>query len=76
MRVTHDHKRGMSYICLVDHRRGTAVRQVHAGPDIILDLDVEGHLLGIELLDRRLLHPMLLAVAVLPSETPGDTHER
>lgn len=66
MRVTHDHKRGMSYICLADHRSGTAVRQVHAGPDVILDFDADGHLLGVELLDRKLLHPTLLAVAEPP----------
>lgn len=67
MRVTHDHKCGTSYIYLVDCiRTGAAVRQVRAGPDIILYFDAEGHLLGIELLERKLLHPMLLAVSEPP----------
>lgn len=67
MRVTHDHKCGTSYIYLVDRiLTGAAVRQVRAGPDIILDFDADGHLLGIELLDRKLLHPTLLAVAEPP----------
>jgi uncharacterized protein YuzE len=64
MKVTHDHKRGMSYIYLMDRiLNGAAVRQVQAGPDVILDFDADGYLLGIELLDRKLLHPVLLQLA-------------
>lgn len=64
MKVTHDPKFGMSYIYLMDRiERGAAVRQVHAGPDVILDFDADGHLLGIELLDRKLLHRVLFQLA-------------
>ena len=63
MMVTHNGSE--SYIYLIgDIPAAAAVRQVVVpGGDIILDFDAAGHLLGVELLDSKLLHPVLLARA-------------
>lgn len=56
--VTHDPEHGLSYIYIAGRiPKGAAKQQMRAGPDIILDLDADGRLIGIELLNRRLLHP-------------------
>jgi len=65
VRVTFDVKAGMAYIYLVDAiTPGEAVQQVIADDDMaaVLDFDVDGRLLGVELsMDR--LHPKLLGIA-------------
>jgi len=67
--VTHDPKYGLSYIYLAGKTpKGGAARQIRAGEGIILDLDADGHLIGIELLKADLLHPPLKARAVRPEE--------
>jgi len=66
MRVTYDAVADMGYIYLVDEiEPGQAVRQVIAGEDevFVLDLDVRGRLLGVEVSGVGRLHPDLLAVA-------------
>jgi uncharacterized protein YuzE len=63
-RVTHDQRTGCSYLYVAGPvAKGAAVRQVQAGDDVILDFDADGRLLGVELLNRRLIHPVTLAEA-------------
>jgi hypothetical protein len=70
--VTHDPNFGLSYIYLAGQiSKGGAARQLHAGPDIILDFDSKGHLIGVELLDGKLLHPKLLERAIPPGMEPA-----
>ena len=74
MRVTRDPLAGAAYIYLVDTiSRGEVHRSVavHDG-NVVLDLDANGRLLGVEILDaERLLRPDTLAEAVIL-----DTSER
>ena len=64
MRVTYDIKAKAAYITLIDViSPGEATRQIHATDDIILDLDDDGHVIGIELLSLSRLHPSLDPVA-------------
>jgi len=66
MRITYDPSGGTAYIYIVDkigpgESRETVV--VHDG-DVMLDLDADGRLLGIEILGaERLLRPETLASA-------------
>jgi len=60
MKVTYDLLVKAAYIDLLDGiQKGEACRQIRVNEDIILDFDQDGHLLGIELLSLRLLHPKL-----------------
>lgn len=70
--VTHDPVRGLSYIYLVGKiPPGGAKNQLIASPDIILDFNADGQLIGIELLREHLLHPSLTAIAVPPGTEDG-----
>jgi hypothetical protein len=64
IRVTYNPKDRAAYICLdgSSKPRG-AWHTLPATRSINLDFDGEGHLVGIELLDRALLHPALLVQA-------------
>jgi uncharacterized protein YuzE len=66
MRVTYDPSAGAAYIYIVDTISRGEARQsvaVHDG-DVMLDLDANGRLLGIEILGaERLLRPETLAAA-------------
>lgn len=76
MRITFDPDADAAYIYIVDPiGRGEAATQVFAkskrirGGDIILDLDRDGRLLGVEVLGAEtLLRPETLAGAELPSD--------
>ena len=58
--VTFDPQACAAYIYLKGSMApGEAVRTVVAAPDINLDFDAQGCLIGIELLDPKLLHPKL-----------------
>lgn len=73
--VTHDHKRGLSYIYLAGRLKRGGVkrtRRVHGDGDVLLDFDADGHLVGIELLRRDLLHPSLLVGAIQPGTSPDE----
>ena len=60
LRVTYDPKARAAYIYLTGTiGPGEAKRTVTATPDINLDFDAEGRLIGIELLSPSLLHPVL-----------------
>lgn len=73
LRVTHDPKCGLAYIYIAGPiPKGGSVRQLRASADIILDLDADGHLIGIELLSDALLHPALKAIATLPKGKVSD----
>ncbi|WP_169988253.1 MULTISPECIES: DUF2283 domain-containing protein [unclassified Microbispora] len=70
MRVDHDRENNVAYIYLVDEiGEGEAVTQIEVEDDelrgeIVLDLDREGRLLGIEVLGAsRILRPEVLAQA-------------
>jgi uncharacterized protein YuzE len=67
LRVTHDPDVNASYIYLTGSTKpGEVKRTISATPEINLDLDASGHLIGIELLGAGLLHPSLAAVAHRP----------
>lgn len=67
MKVTYDTRNDLAYIAFCTIVHGEAVRQAHCGPDIILDFDTAGHLLGVEVLSaERLLRAETLAGAVSP----------
>lgn len=62
MRVTVDTRAGAAYIYLAgDKIRAAATTS--AATDINLDFDVDGRLIGVELLNLDLLHPDLIAIA-------------
>jgi uncharacterized protein YuzE len=63
-RVTYDAQANAAYVYLVDAiRPGEAVRQQVIG-NVILDFDIDGKLLGIEVLDARgVLRETTLAMA-------------
>ncbi len=63
--VRKDTRRGLSYIYLVGEiDAGMAKRQIVADSgDIIIDLDADGAVIGIELLSRKRLHSDLSAIA-------------
>jgi uncharacterized protein YuzE len=64
MIVTLDPVNGDAYIYLVGViGKGEAVRQKHCGPDIILDFNSAGQVIGIELPGSMLL-PELASLAV------------
>ncbi|GAB3162739.1 DUF2283 domain-containing protein [Microbispora hainanensis] len=70
MRIEHDRENNVAYIYLVDEiGEGEAVTQIEVEDDdlrgeIVLDLDREGRLLGIEVLGAsRILRPEVLALA-------------
>ncbi|WP_169953346.1 DUF2283 domain-containing protein [Microbispora sp. H11081] len=70
MRIDHDSENNVAYIYLVDEiGEGEAVTQIEVEDDelrgeIVLDLDREGRLLGIEVLGAsRILRPEVLAQA-------------
>lgn len=67
MRVTYDSEACAAYVYLVGSMKpGEAKRTLSVTPDINLDFDAEGRLIGIELLDPKLLHPILAAHAEAP----------
>ncbi len=67
--VTNDAIHGLSYIYLVGKTPpGGVKRTIIASPDINLDFDENGCLIGIELLRQDLLHPSLKEQAVLPGK--------
>jgi uncharacterized protein YuzE len=49
---------------------GKSARTVEATKDIYLDLDKEGRVIGIELLDLKLLHPSIGPVLDITSKRP------
>jgi len=66
MRVTWDEGASAGYIYLVDKiESGEAKRTLVVADEenLILDFDKDGRLLGIEILDRRLMRPELIAIA-------------
>jgi len=70
VRIEHDRENNVAYIYLVDEiGEGEAVTQIEVEDDdlrgeIVLDLDREGRLLGIEVLGAsRVLRPEVLALA-------------
>lgn len=64
MRVTFDPDAKAAYIYLTGAiQPGEAKRTLAVTDSIILDFDGEGHLIGVELLDPALLHPVLRAKA-------------
>ena len=69
MRVTFDAEDNVGYIHFIDEiMPGPSTRRIVAederGSGIVLDFDVDGRLLGVELLSaRRQLHPDLLGTA-------------
>lgn len=72
MRVTFDREANMAYIYLVDRPdAGQAIRQVAVSepgaPRIVLDLDREGTLIGIEVFDARETLPAELLDQARPS---------
>lgn len=79
MRITFDADLDAAYVYIADPiGRGEAFTQVWVkskrirGGDIILDLDREGRLLGVELLGAEaLLRPDTLAEASPPAPRPG-----
>jgi uncharacterized protein YuzE len=72
--ITSDEKHGTSYIYLFGkYLPGSATRTVPVGSDVCVDFDSDGHLIGIELLRRELLHPALHAAAVAPD--PSQTSD-
>jgi uncharacterized protein YuzE len=59
--VTVDRRAGAAYISLIAAvGPGEVANTVEGAPNINLDFDAQGRLLGIELLSLALLHPMLL----------------
>lgn len=71
-RVTYDSEADAAYVYLVGEiRAGEAVRTVSVAPDEIggmvnIDLDIDGRILGIEILDAR----SLMRPDVLPDAQP------
>jgi uncharacterized protein YuzE len=58
--VTFDPEAQAGYIYLTGSiAPGEAVKTLAVNPDINLDFDAQGHLIGIELLSPALLHPKL-----------------
>lgn len=57
--VTIDTEADAAYIYLVGKRKPGSTRTVEATKSIYLDLDADGRLVGIELLDLKLLHPAI-----------------
>ncbi|HSR76415.1 MAG TPA: DUF2283 domain-containing protein [Xanthobacteraceae bacterium] len=74
MIVTYDRQEDAAYIYLAGKHAGAA-RTVEVSADIILDFDCEGHLIGIELLKGALLHPDLMARAIVPGEAVAFSAE-
>ncbi|MGW5266416.1 DUF2283 domain-containing protein [Microbispora sp. NPDC004025] len=79
MRIDHDRENNVAYIYLVDEiGEGEAVTQIEVEDDelrgeIVLDLDREGRLLGIEVLGAsRILRPEVLALAGDEADDDGD----
>jgi uncharacterized protein YuzE len=70
MRVTCELDGSAAYVYLVDRiEPGEAVRQVMAlDNDVVIDLDREGRILGIEILNVALLRPETLKIAVPPGQ--------
>jgi len=70
MKITHDPKHNLAYLNLKDGiGTGEAAFQqdVVDNENLILDFDIDGHLIGIEMLDAEtLLHPELKDKAVMP----------
>jgi uncharacterized protein YuzE len=77
LRVTHDTRTNVAYIHLADRRvSGGPRRSEYAlGQRVVLDLDAEGRILGIELLDARLLRPETLEEVAKPKREPKDCLE-
>ncbi|MEN3539703.1 DUF2283 domain-containing protein [Microbispora sp. ZYX-F-249] len=82
MRVDHDRENNVAYIYLVDEiGEGEAVTQIEVEDDelrgeIVLDLDREGRLLGIEVLGAsRILRPEVLAQADDEADDGDDGDE-
>jgi uncharacterized protein YuzE len=72
IQVTYDPRADAAYIYLVDPTGpGDACRTVQASPDINLDFDKEGRLIGIELLSGPLLHLTLARIAKVPGKEHG-----
>jgi uncharacterized protein YuzE len=65
MRLTHEPRTNVAYIYLVDRRVAGGARRSEYALDnrAVLDLDAQDRLLGIELLDARLLRPETLQLA-------------
>lgn len=76
MIITYDPEVDAAYIYLKGSiAPGEAHKQLRTpDPDIVLDFDAAGHLIGIELLRGALLHPALIAAArpLLAPEFPHD----
>ena len=53
---------------------GSASRQVAVNTDIVLDLDEDGHLLGLEILDARRHLPPALLQAILDHDPEQTTN--
>jgi uncharacterized protein YuzE len=67
LRVTHDPEADAAYIYLTGSIEPGGVREtISATPEINLDFDSEGRLIGIELLAADKLHPLLAAMAQSP----------
>jgi uncharacterized protein YuzE len=66
MKVAYDAMAKAAYIYLMDDiQPGAAARQIVTDDgNIVLDLDKDNRLIGIELLDETLLHPKLKRRAV------------
>ena len=69
--VTRDAESGVAYLSLVEDRHGMIESSEHVelstGPGLVLDLDGEGRLLGIEFLSDCHLPP-----SVLPADEESD----
>ncbi len=64
LRVNYDAEAGAAYIYLTGSiGPGGAKRTLFATPQINLDFDAQGCLIGIELLSPSLLHPVLASQA-------------
>jgi uncharacterized protein YuzE len=62
--VTYDPEADACYLYLRGYiAPGECRKQIQAREDIILDFDLAGHLIGIDLLSGKLLHPDLVKIA-------------
>ena len=69
--ITHDPESNVAYVYLADRRQsGNSHRCEYAlGKRVVFDLDAQDRILGIELLDARLLRPETLEQANKPPRT-------
>ncbi|HET6222513.1 MAG TPA: DUF2283 domain-containing protein [Dongiaceae bacterium] len=70
LRVTYDREVNAAYIYLTGSIEPGGVKEtISATPEIYLDFDSKGCLIGIELLAGDKLHPLLAAMAQRPGGT-------